>query len=103
MIKNQVGDFTLPLSDKSILFFQKKSFFVFTSDIDWAPEWAIRKTLDIFKSFDIPLTPFITHESEVIKREYANVEKSRYVGLHPNFLPNSRLFDVGNKIVDMNN
>ena len=78
----------------------EKTYFVFTCDIDWAPEWAIEKTLSLFKSENVPLTPFITHESEAIKREYANPEKSRYVGLHPNFRPKSSHGDNYIDVID---
>lgn len=63
--------------------FMKKSIFVFTTDIDFAPEWAIEETIKFFKDFDVPLTPFITHPSEAINKEYGSKEKQRYVGLHP--------------------
>lgn len=66
----------------------REPIFCFTSDLDWAPESMIEETLEIFKKYNVPLTPFITHRSEAIERCYEG-EKAKYVGLHPNFLPNS--------------
>lgn len=61
----------------------KNSVYVFTTDIDFAPEWAIEETINAFKKFEVPLTPFITHPSGAINKEYGSKEKQRYVGLHP--------------------
>lgn len=57
--------------------------FCFTIDLDWAKEEQIEETLHLFEEREIPLTPFITHKSEVIEKHYAN--KREYVGWHPNF------------------
>jgi len=46
----------------------------FTTDIEWAPEWAIRDLFTLADEHGVPLTPFLTHRSEY---------------LHPNFLPGS--------------
>ena len=62
--------------------------FCFTGDTDWAPESMIEETLKIFEDNRIPYTPFITHKSKIIENKYPG-EKSRYVGIHPNFLPGS--------------
>lgn len=69
-------------------YFMKNSIYVFTTDIDFAPEWAIEETITFFKNRDVPLTPFITHPSEVIIKEYGSKDKQRYVGLHPWFRSN---------------
>ena len=63
--------------------------FCFTADIDWASEAAIQSMLQLFESYDIPLTPFITHDSPALQSRYATPELKAQVGLHPNFLPNS--------------
>ncbi|MBW1909580.1 MAG: methyltransferase domain-containing protein [Deltaproteobacteria bacterium] len=79
------------MSDMNISFFEDlatKPAFCFTSDIDWAPESMIKEILNIFSQHGIPLTPFITHHSETIKEHYKG-SKTRYVGLHPNFLSGS--------------
>jgi len=62
--------------------------FCFTSDIDWAQESMIAETLSIFSGHDVPLTPFVTHDSETIRKHYGG-DLVKYVGLHPNFRPDS--------------
>lgn len=64
-------------------YFMENSVYVFTTDIDFAPEWAIKKTIDIFDDLKIPLTPFITHKSKAVDEYYDTPEKSKYIGLHP--------------------
>ena len=64
-------------------YFMKNSVYVFTTDIDFAPEWAIAETINVFKQLEVPLTPFITHPSDAIKKEYRSKKKQRYVCLHP--------------------
>lgn len=54
---------------------------VLTSDIDWAPEYAIEDLLNIIKSFDFRITTFATHKSEVLLQKHDFVE----VGIHPDF------------------
>lgn len=79
-------------------YFQENTIFCFTSDIDWAPEWAIEFMVGLFKQLDIPLTVFVTHPSECIQKEYKN--KPEHVGLHPNFLPGSTQGENYNEIID---
>ena len=74
--------------------------FCFTSDIDWAPEWAIAEMLDFFEQRQIPLCPFITHDSAEIRRRYADHEKKQLVGIHPNFLPGSTQGNSPDEIAD---
>lgn len=74
--------------------------FCFTSDIDWAPEWAIAEMLDFFEQREIPLCPFITHDSEEIRRRYSDHEKKQLVGIHPNFLPGSTQGNSPDEIAD---
>jgi len=80
-------------------YFMKNSIYVFTTDIDFAPEWAIEETIDFFKRVEVPLTPFITHPSPVIIKEYGSKEKQRYVGLHPWF--RSRMHgETGREVIE---
>jgi len=74
--------------------------FCFTSDIDWAPEWAIAEMLDCFEQWEIPLCPFITHDSEEIRRRFLDHEKKQLVGIHPNFLPGSTQGNSPDEIAD---
>jgi hypothetical protein len=60
----------------------------FTTDIEWAPDWAIRDLFELADQHGVPLTPFLTHRSEyLVGRLQYNVPS--VVGLHPNFLPGS--------------
>ena len=63
--------------------------YVFTTDIDWAPEWAIREMLRVFDRFEVPLSPFLTHDSHILKERYGTSEMKRRAGVHPNFFPKS--------------
>ncbi|UCC43552.1 MAG: methyltransferase domain-containing protein [Candidatus Zixiibacteriota bacterium] len=62
--------------------------FCFTSDIDWAPEWAIETLWERFDGLSVPLTPFVTHQSAFLKQRLSSDDRVG-VGLHPNFLPGS--------------
>ena len=70
-------------------FFTRETVCCFTSDMDWAPEWAMEEMLGIFDELQVPLTPFITHHSEVVQERYGRAGAFQHVGLHPNFLPGS--------------
>ena len=63
----------------------------FTTDIEWAPEWAIRDLFTLADEHGVPLTPFLTHHSEYLASWFGmrDVVSSGDVGLHPNFLPGS--------------
>ena len=63
----------------------------FTTDIEWAPDWAIRDLFELADEYGVPLTPFLTHRSEYLARRLGvrDVVSSDDVGLHPNFLPGS--------------
>ena len=63
--------------------------FVFTCDLDWAPEWAVRILVERFDRAGVPFTPFVTHESEVVRNRFDSADLRRQVGVHPNFLPGS--------------
>lgn len=47
------------------------------------------RNVEDFCQLEVPLTLFVRHHSEVIKQQYGKQGKSQYVGLHPNFFPNS--------------
>jgi hypothetical protein len=61
--------------------------FCFTTDIEWAPDWAIRSLFELADSHGVPLTPFLTHESRYLRDRLAADDTN--VGIHPNFLPGS--------------
>jgi len=74
--------------------------FCFTSDLDWAPEWAVSELLRFLDDVKVPVTPFLTHRSELV-RERFDVEGMRErVGLHPNFLPNSTHGATPSEVID---
>ncbi len=59
----------------------------FTSDMDWASEYAIKNTFEYFVSEGIPLTAFITNPSDTVE-EYKRAGMIK-CGIHPNFMPDS--------------
>jgi hypothetical protein len=63
----------------------------FTTDIEWAPDWAIRDLFKLADEYGVPLTPFLTHRSDYLATRFGmrDVISSGDVGLHPNFLPGS--------------
>ena len=63
----------------------------FTTDIEWAPDWAIRDLFTLADEHGVPLTPFLTHRSEYLASRFGmrDLVSSGDVGLHPNFLPGS--------------
>jgi ubiquinone/menaquinone biosynthesis C-methylase UbiE len=74
----------LPILETARL--QEAPVFCFTSDMDWASEFAIEETMEFFAARSIPLTPFATHPSDVLRRRYCTRELEEQVGAHPNFL-----------------
>ncbi|MFC9559105.1 hypothetical protein [Agromyces sp. NPDC056965] len=59
-----------------------------TIDVDWAPDWAMRRLLSTLVDGGIRSTWFITHETEVLTdlRSYPELVD---LGVHPNFQPGS--------------
>ena len=65
----------------------------FTTDLDWASEYAVKKILDFFFDNGICPTVFLTHESKCAF-QYAE-ERKIELGIHPNFVqPSSQGKDV---------
>lgn len=60
---------------------------VVTLDVDWAPDYMLEFTYEIFERFEKKATWMMTHRSEYVEtlRKKTWVE----VGIHPNFLPRS--------------
>ncbi|KTD60723.1 hypothetical protein Lsha_1440 [Legionella shakespearei DSM 23087] len=58
-----------------------------TFDIDWAPDFAIRKIVSILEEHNVPGTLFLTHPSIFVEslKDHPLIE----FGIHPNFLPRS--------------
>ena len=57
-----------------------------TFDIDWAPDYAILKCLDLIESASCKATFFATHHT-TMNQEIVN--RGHNLGIHPNFLPGS--------------
>jgi len=74
--------------------------FCFTTDVEWAPEWAIADVLSFFRERGIPLTPFVTHASALIREHYGRPEMQKRAGLHPNFLSNSSHGRTRDEVID---
>ena len=53
----------------------------FTSDMDWASEYAIKNTFEYFVSEGIPLTAFITNPSDTVE-DYKRAGMIK-CGIHP--------------------
>ncbi len=68
-------------------FLAEDRYVCFTTDLDWAPECAIEKTIDVFKRNQIRPTVFVTHKSLIIDQNSDAID----IGIHPNFiLPSSQ-------------
>lgn len=52
-----------------------------TCDVDWAPDFAIKRVIDIINQYGFNITFFATHDSPILKIPVNNIE----VGLHPDF------------------
>jgi hypothetical protein len=61
--------------------------FCFTTDIDWASEDVMKKYFSIINELDIKPTLFVTHNSEIIQKNFEEGNIDR--GIHPNFLTGS--------------
>ncbi len=72
--------------------------FCFTSDVDWASDIVWRKMHQLYESYKIPPTYFISHNSEFL-RELKTEAKSAF-GIHPNFMPGSSQGKSVAEIVD---
>jgi Polysaccharide deacetylase len=89
----------LPVSAKSLVP-SEAPVFCFTTDIEWAPEWAIREMLSFFRERGLPLTPFLTHSSAAVTEHYDRPGMRRRTGVHPNFLANSSHGKTREEVID---
>ena len=79
-----------PVADSAIrAFLDDGPLLCFTTDIEWAPEWAISETFALADRYGIPLAPFLTHRSAYLTERLADPRSRRNAGVHPNFLPGS--------------
>ena len=63
-----------------------KKKYALTFDIDWAPDFAILKCLDLVEQANCKATFFATHDTP-LNREI--ISRGHNLGIHPNFLPGS--------------
>ena len=71
--------------------FDKDDTVCITTDLDWAPEIAIERTLSFFDKYEIRPTVFVTHKSLVIEKWKGKID----LGIHPNFIqPSSQGNDI---------
>lgn len=84
--------------DKAREILNEESIVCLTMDIDWASEYAIQQSLNIFKARKLPLTVFITHKSAVIE-DALSLGKIK-CGIHPNFMPGSSQGNTYQEVVD---
>jgi len=68
--------------------------YCFTSDVDWASEYAIEQSLRYFKKAGLSPTIFSTHKSKVLD------EWDGHIGIHPNFLPDSSQGNSYDEVLD---
>lgn len=74
---------------------------VFTTDVEWSPEWAIRELFALADSYEIPITPFLTHRSELLGRRLLSDGAARAdAGVHPNFLAGSSHGSTTTEVID---
>ena len=52
-----------------------------TSDIDWAPDYAIEVMLDEISKRGIKISLFATHKTNILQKKYSDIE----IGLHPDY------------------
>jgi len=71
------------------LYLSEHPAFCFTTDIEWAPEWAIEDLFRLADRYEVRLTPFLTHRSAYLWRRLAGSPEAAGAGVHPNFLPGS--------------
>lgn len=76
--------------------FSEQPIFCFSTDIDWASEVAIKKSMDWFLDKDIPIMAFLTHKSQVIDEFGEKIN----VGPHPNYMPDSSQGKSFDEIID---
>ncbi len=72
--------------------------FILTGDQDWAPDWALRKTLELVGSYDLPFHLFVTNPSEALSVPAEICDLT--LGIHPNFLPDSTHGKTNDDILD---
>lgn len=76
----------------------KDNIICITSDLDWASEYAARKTFEYFDENNVKVTAFVTNPNKAVE-EYAKAGKIR-LGIHPNFMPDSSQGTNYDEVID---
>ena len=77
---------------------RNEAVFIFTVDVDWASEDALKYCYSLFEQYGIPVTFFITHPSNFLNEK---IEKGIIdAGIHPNFLKGSSQGNTLNEVID---
>lgn len=71
--------------------------YALTFDIDWAPDYMIKKCLEMLKWKNVKATFFTTHETNLNKEI---LDQGHNLGIHPNFLNNSSHGNTTKKIIE---
>jgi hypothetical protein len=71
--------------------------FSLTTDIDWAPDYAVEDLLSLVETAGLPLTAFATHKSSLLSRPPDWLE----VGLHPDNTRPDPVYGLSRKILDL--
>ncbi len=74
----------------------KGNYISFTTDLDWAPELAVKDTLDMLAANKIRPTVFVTHASTEVKNHSEVIE----LGIHPNLIMPSSQGESLEEIID---
>ncbi|HUQ16433.1 MAG TPA: hypothetical protein VM070_01450 [Candidatus Saccharimonadales bacterium] len=80
---------TIALPDAFAPYLSEQPAFCFTTDIEWAPDWAIADLFALADSYEVLLTPFLTHRSDYLWQRLSGSPEAAGAGVHPNFLPGS--------------
>lgn len=73
--------------------------FILTFDVDWAPDWAIRKIAQVLIEKKVKSTWFITHDSKAID-ELREQPELFELGIHPNLLAGSTHGKTEEQVLD---
>lgn len=65
-----------------------------TVDTEWSSEDHIKRIFDLADSYDVPLFPFLTHDSAFLRA------RGGAQGIHPNFLPGSTQGKTEDEVLD---
>ena len=77
---------------------EKESYICITSDLDWASDYASRRTFEYFDENGVKVTAFVTNPNKAVD-EFAHKGKIK-LGIHPNFMPDSSQGKSYDEVID---